>query len=209
METKKALELIRDGIIRGKYSAGQRLKEHELCKEFNAKRSCVRQALQQLSQEGFVKIEPFKGACVAKLEQKDIAQIYDILGALEGLSIRIGAATLTNEKLKKIELLILNIEKKSKNAAHLYKANMKLHQYFTSLSNNTRLIVFCDNLRLQAYRMSLENFYISEQVEASLKEHRIILDCIKKRDPIRAEHLIREHYRKSKDRLIKTINSSL
>jgi len=209
METEKVLEHIREAIIQGKYPAGQRLIEREICNEFKAKRSSVRQALQQLSQEGFVTIEHFKGACVAKLEQKDIAQIYDILGTLEGLSIRIAIATMNDKKLRKIESLTIKIEKKSNNASKLYKTNMELHNYITSLSNNPRLIAFCNNLRLQAYRMSLENFYISEQVAASLKEHRTILDCITRRDALAAESLIKDHYQKSKDRLIRAINNSL
>jgi len=209
MEKEKVLEHIRDAIVQGKYSSEHRLIERELCNEFNAKRSCVRQALQQLSVEGFVSIEHFKGAWVAKLEQRDIAQIYDILGALEGLSIRIAIATINDIKIRKIESLIIKIEKNCKNATKLYKANMELHKYITSLSNNPRLISFCKNLRLQAYRMSLENFYISEQVQASLIEHRTILDCIKRHDALTAENLIREHYQKSQNRLIKAINNSL
>lgn len=209
METKKVLEHIREAIIRGEYSAGHRLIERELCNKFSAKRNTVRQALQQLSIDGFVIIEHFKGAYVTKLEQKDIAQIYDILGALEGLSIRIAIATISDEKLRRIESLIKRTENKYKNAMTFYKTNMELHNYITSLSNNQRLINFYNNLCQQAYRMSLENFYIIEQVEASLREHRTIFDCIKKRDALEAENLIREHYQKAKYRLIKSINNSL
>jgi DNA-binding GntR family transcriptional regulator len=209
MDSKPLIDQIRDDIITGNFSAGDRLIERELCKKYKSTRSVVRQVLRQLNQEGFVSIEPFRGAYVAKLEQKDISQIYDILGALEGLSIRAAISTIDDTNIAKIEALILNIETCPQQADKLYKANMELHQYLASLSNNARLISFCKNLRLQAYRMSLENFYITEQVVASLKEHRTILECIRRRNGIEVENLIREHYQESKDRLIKAINKTL
>lgn len=209
MKTTKVIEHIREAIVQGKYSAEQRLVERELCKKFGATRNSVRQALHQLSMEGFVTIEHFKGAYVAKLEQKDIAQIYDILGALEGLSIRVAIANISDEKIGKIASLIKKTEKGSKNAMSFYKNNGELHNYVTSLGNNQRLINFYNNLCLQAARISLENFYVSEQIEASLREHRAIFDYIKKRDALKVEKLIREHYQRAKYRLIKSINNSL
>ena len=60
-----------------------------------------------------------------------------------------------------------------------------------------------ENIRLQNYRMRLQTFYSKEQVEATIKEHRQILNAIKEKNPGKVEQTIRKHYQDAKERLIK------
>ena len=63
-----------------------------------------------------------------------------------------------------------------------------------------------ENIRLQNYRMRLQTFYSKEQVEATIKEHRQILNAIKEKNPEKVEQTIRKHYQDAKERLIKKEN---
>ena len=209
MGKDKIADRIKDEIIRGKYSAGQKLVEISLCTDLNLKRNRLREAFKLLEGEGFITIVPYKGAFVNELTQKDIAQIYDILGALEGLSMRVATPTITVEEIKKIQTLEKKIVRNRNNKIKVYEYNVEFHKYLTKLGKNTRLISFTDNLRQQAYRMSLENFYVPGQISSSLNDHKDIINAIKERDPLKVEDLIRNHYMRSKDRLIKKLNNSI
>lgn len=203
------VEFVKDAVIRGKIAPGEKIVEARLCRDLKVGRSHVREALRHLEQEEFIEIIPHAGAVVKELSQKDVAQIYDLMGVLEGLSMRIATPNLSDEEVEKIEGLAESMEKNRGNKFKLFHANFEFHQYLTALGGNTRLIAFMNRIREQTHRMGLQSFYNAEQVRASVIEHREIVNAVKERDPVRVETLIRNHYLTSKNRLIRYINNTL
>jgi DNA-binding GntR family transcriptional regulator len=209
MTKQDVVEYVKDAIIRGKIAPGEKIVEARLCRDLNVGRSHVREALRHLEQEEFIEIFPYAGAVVKELSQKDVAQIYDIMGALEGLSMRIAAPNISDEEIEKIDSLADAMEENQDNKFKLFYANFEFHQHLTALGGNTRLIAFMNRIREQTHRMGLQSFYNPEQVQASMIEHREIVNAIKERDPVKVEALIRNHYLTSKNRLIRYINNTL
>jgi DNA-binding GntR family transcriptional regulator len=209
MTKEDITEHIKDAIIRCVYQPGEKIVEAQICKVLGVGRSRVREAFHQLEQEDFIQRIPNASPVVKKLSQKDISQIWDLLGVLEGLSMRIATPTLSDKDIKQIEGLVEKMEQYQNSKFRMYDFNMKFHQFLTELGGNTRLISFVSNLREQARRMSLESFYNPQPIESSLREHRSILDAVKERQPLEAERLIREHYLTSKNRLLSYINNTL
>lgn len=208
MLRQKIVEDLKKAIARGAFNPRQRLVEAQLCQRYKAGRSVVREALRYLEQDGFVKIIPNSGAIVTELSQKDAEQIYDLMGALEGLGMRVATPIINQKEVGKIEKLVKKMEA-TNNPFKFFQYNFEFHTYMDHLSGNDRLIKFMKNLRAQAHRISLRSFYNPGQIRASLIEHRKILDAIKEINPVKAEHLIRDHYLQSKNRLIKYMNRSL
>ena len=159
--------------------------------------------------EGFLEIEPNKGATVKDLTQKDIAQMYDIIGVLEGLSIRVATPKISDKDIGRIENLVLEMERNRKDQFKLFRINREFHELLTELGGNDRLIAIMNGTRSNMERMGLQSFYNQDQIKATLKEHREILDAIKERKAWRVENLIRKHYMTARDRLIKAINNTL
>jgi DNA-binding GntR family transcriptional regulator len=203
LSKEEIIQRIKDSIIRGKWKPGERIIELKLSKEFNCGRAKIREGLRQLEQEGFIDIVPNVGAVVSELSQKDIVQIYDLMGVLEGLSLRIATPFLSKEVIEQIEKLVAKVEESKDDPFYMSQNNFEFHRFLTDLSGNERLINFMENIRLQTYRMRLQTFYSDEQVEATIKEHKQILNAIKEKDSEKAEKLIRKHYQDAKDRLIK------
>jgi DNA-binding GntR family transcriptional regulator len=199
---------LKNAIARGTFNPGQRLIEVQLCKRYGVGRSRVREALKHLEQEGFVKIIPHTGAVVTELSQKDIEQIYDLMGTLEGLAMKVATPMINNREKKTIEKFIQKMEV-AKNPFEFFQWNFKFHKFMHSLSGNDRLIKFIENLQTQAHRMSLRSFYNPGQIRASIHEHRDILNAIKEINPLKVEKAIRGHYLLSKNRLVKYLNKSL
>jgi len=86
-----AHEQIRDLIVAMKLSPGATLSESELTLRLGASRTPIRQALQQLEQEGFV-VAHRHGAVtrlsVAPMTIDDMRELHAIFGALQGLAAR-------------------------------------------------------------------------------------------------------------------------
>ena len=74
---------LRREILDGERVGGQRLVEQELTARYGVARHTLRAALRELAAEGLVRIEPNRGARVARLGAEDIIQLYELRTALE------------------------------------------------------------------------------------------------------------------------------
>src|SRR3546814_19700240 len=87
-------ESIRNAIASGRFKAGDRLPERELCELTGVSRTLVREAMRQLESEGVIKVEPHRGPFVATLSRHQAGGVYQVRLALEGLACRqIGRAS--------------------------------------------------------------------------------------------------------------------
>lgn len=78
-----AVERLRQAIIAGQFSGGERLVERMLCDRLGVSRSVVREAIRYLEAEGLVEILPRGGPVVARLDWPRARQIYEIRRLLE------------------------------------------------------------------------------------------------------------------------------
>jgi DNA-binding GntR family transcriptional regulator len=74
---------LRQEILGGERPAGTRLVEQELCARYGAARHTLRAALRALAGEGLVRIEPNRGARVARLSGDEVVWLNELRAALE------------------------------------------------------------------------------------------------------------------------------
>jgi DNA-binding GntR family transcriptional regulator len=86
--TDEIVHILRRRIADHDLPPGARLQEVELANEFNVSRATVREILGALEQRGLITRVPNRGAIVARLEPKEIYEIFDVREALEGLCVR-------------------------------------------------------------------------------------------------------------------------
>ena len=124
MNKEELVKHIKDDIIRNRLTPGQRIVELQLAKDLQISRNKVREALRILEQEGFVEIIPNTGAVVKELSQKDIVQIYDLMGVLEGLSMRIATPIISREQIAEIEELVEKVQEAKSDPFLLSQRNL-------------------------------------------------------------------------------------
>ncbi len=201
-----ALKAIKRGIIAGKYPPGSKLVEAALCAEFSLKRNRVREILQILVQEGFAVSTPYVGVSVSEISQKDAAQIYDLLGVLEGLALRVAAPLLSEARIDALEDMVRDIDASRDNPEEMFAKNRKFHQAMAECSDNERLINFVSLLRQQTRRISLVFFYDKDNADHSFDRHMDIIAALRSHDGQRAEEEIRKHYTDARDSLLRVLN---
>src|SRR5271167_1412107 len=86
---KQVLDELRQSIISGRLSPGERLVERELISMMGVSRTVIREALRQLESEGLVAIIPNKGPIVRTLTWEEAQDLYAIRAVLEGLAARL------------------------------------------------------------------------------------------------------------------------
>lgn len=83
---------IRDDVLDGLLTPGDRLPEPMLAARFGVSRVPAREALAQLQSEGFVRLERYKGATVSDESRADTLEVLQVRRGPEGLGTRLAAA---------------------------------------------------------------------------------------------------------------------
>lgn len=81
-------DLLRDDIIKGELSPGQRLTAADLTQRYDVSQTPLREALQRLAGQNLVEIDPRLGTTVAPISVEHLRDTYWIRGLLESLAVR-------------------------------------------------------------------------------------------------------------------------
>ena len=94
---------LRDAILTGKLVPGERLMENQLAEKLGVSRTPVREALRMLELENLVELVPRKGAQVLDMSEKDIINILEVRGVLEGLATGLACKKMSAEGLAELK----------------------------------------------------------------------------------------------------------
>jgi DNA-binding GntR family transcriptional regulator len=200
---EKTITELRNSILKGEFGPGERLTEALLSARFQVSRTPIREALNQLEKEGFVKITPAAGARVVKLSLKDTFDIYDILIVLEGAASRLACPLIDKDQVNKLEEYQLLFEKalREGNEELLFDLNTQFHWLITEATKNSYLIEMRTNFRRLVDRIARIFPHVPGQCEETLLWHRKIIDALKARNPALAEFVMKEHLGDAKKKL--------
>jgi GntR family transcriptional regulator of vanillate catabolism len=99
-QTERLVLTLREWILKGEFSAGERLTELGLVSLLKASRTPIRIALERLANEGLLEPIPTGGFRVRSFSTADICDAIEIRGVLEGTAARFAA-----ERLERVEEL--------------------------------------------------------------------------------------------------------
>ncbi len=205
--SREVAKEIMTAIATGALKPGQRLVEASLCELFGVKRNKIREALRKLEHDGFVNITPNVGAVVSEVSRIDIEQMYDLLGVLDGMAVKVVTPCMP-EQLAGLEAILDKMEATDDPALYA-DYNNEFHSLLAAYTENSRLMKVAENLRLSIMAFGFRSFFVPGQIAASNKDHRKVLQAIKENKPDKAEKIMRKHVLDAKNRLIKWMYKSL
>ena len=184
-------ENIRQAIIDGTFSPGERLMEIQLADEMGVSRTPVREAIRKLELEGFVVMIPRRGTYVADISIKDINEVYEIRTSLDVLAAGLAAERINDDELETLQRLLVEIGQhiEENNMDKIVEVDIAFHDVLYQASRNERLRNIINNLREQitvirgrsmmyrvVWRIRWKNIALSLTVllPAMLKEHRML-----------------------------------
>lgn len=104
-QTKQALvhATLRQAILTGDLAPGERLVIDDLAAALSMSAIPVREALQQLQQEGLITIRPHAGAVVAGMDKDAISELFALMEALELVAVRAAAERIDSAGLSRLQ----------------------------------------------------------------------------------------------------------
>lgn len=203
----QVFEHLETDILSGKYQKGESLTESKLSAELGVSRTPIREALKRLEQEHLIEESP-KGMTVVGISKKDLDDIFEIRGALEGKAAEMAAKNHTEEQLSIVReaLEFQEFYLVKHDPDRIKSMDSRFHETIYKMSGST---VFYDVLvplhkKLLKYRKA--SVSESSRAEASVAEHRAIYEAIAARNGELASKLIIEHLNNAYKNMIKKEN---
>ncbi|MBE7418785.1 MAG: GntR family transcriptional regulator [Ideonella sp.] len=100
--TDQIVDSVTTAIVERRLMPGTRLVEQQIADVFSVSRTVVRQALNQLSRDRLVTLEPARGAFVAMPSIDEARQVFEVRRLLEGGVARQLAAQITDAQLAEL-----------------------------------------------------------------------------------------------------------
>lgn len=197
--TERTYRLLRARVLDGTLPPGAMALEGELAAVFGVSRTPVRQAMVRLADEGLVALRPRHGMRVRSISSRDMAEIYEVLVALEGAAVRLCAERgLNPETLASLDAALAAMDA-ALGAGDLRgwaTADADFHRQLVAASGNRRLAATVAGMADLAHRARLATLRLRPMPQQSNQEHRALVTAIRNRDPARAEALHTGHRRR-------------
>jgi len=189
------VDRVRTLIVEGQLAPGTRIHEGELGNALGVSRTPLREALKVLASEGLVELVQGRGAVVRKLTGKDVAEMLDVLRALETLAARLACRNATDAQIAALrrthDEMIAFYE--AGNRLDYYWRNQAIHAGLADLSGNALLATM--HATIQA-RMKRIRFIGNEDPggwTAAVAEHREMIAALEARDEARLAAVVARH----------------
>lgn len=214
-------ETVADGIYRrvidlilfGEFAHGDRLILLDLAERFNVSLTPVREALQRLAADGFIESEPRKGYRVKSPSPQQVRDLWNVRAGLEAVAVeavidRIAAGELPQSALDPVLAVQRSLDEESRltHRRHM-ELNARFHQTLVLLSNNRLLINIYRGIQIQLLGAWVQRGTQEwrERIASEAKEHRAILNAIRKLDRPAAREAARNHVLRSLDGAIRDL----
>jgi DNA-binding GntR family transcriptional regulator len=190
----QAVKLLSDRIMSGEIRPGERLNESLLSQQLGISRAPIREALQQLLEQGLVVNIPRRGMFVVSLGDEDVQKINSLRLVLESEALRLARAGITRLKVKKLAELLKKIEKaKPTPPSESTRLDMEFHRTIWSSAGNEYLEKTLTSLTAPLFAHRVVTLVQRETQELVLDTHRPIYDFVIGRSKQTAEEVMLTH----------------
>lgn len=192
--TQRIVESITAAIAERRLMPGTKLAEQKIADIFKVSRTLVRQALNQLSRDRLVTLEPARGAFVATPGVEEARQVFEVRQMIESSMVRQLCRTITDTQIAELREH-LRAERAAVTRTDVTGRTRLLadfHVVLARMLGNEVLAHMLGELLTRSSLIALM-YQSSHSAEASYEEHVAIVDALERRDARAATRLTEEH----------------
>ena len=192
--TERIVESVTTAIVERRLMPGTKLAEQQIADIFGVSRTVVRQALNQLSRDHLVTLEPARGAHVAQPSVEEARQVFEVRAMLESSLVRRLAESITDAQIAQLRAH-LKAERDAVARTDVSGRTRLLADFHVVLARMTGNDVVAELVADLLRRSSLIAlmYQSSLSAEHSQDEHVQIVDALERRDARAAVRLMEHH----------------
>jgi len=198
---ERAYEFLKDAVLNGRFSPGERLTEEHLAKTLGFSRTPIREALHKLESEGLVKPMATRGFVASQDSSDEVDELFEIRAVLEGYALRVICGRIDEGILVQLEDCVARAEEavKAELLDRVFEWNTRFHDMLHELlTDRRRLYQQMVTMRQYVLRYRKNTLQYPDGGQRTVEGHRKILMALKLRDPDLCERVMREHIQQSK-----------
>lgn len=201
---KTSYEYLKELILNFQIKKGQRITEVYLAEMMNLSRIPVREAIQQMVNEGFIERSEKNGYHIKEYNEQDIIDLYNYREAMDGMLTNLFTRRVDTSQLYFLEINLENMKKKLDNfdRGEFSKIDSEFHSIIARGARNKTMEHQHEIILEKVLYIADLMYMVSEDVKTNLLDlnsykntylqHLEILQAIKNRDPESAEKFARD-----------------
>jgi len=192
--TQRIVESISTAIIERRLMPGTKLAEQKIADIFQVSRTLVRQALNQLSRDRLVTLEPARGAHVAMPSVEEAQQVFEVRAMVEAAMVKQLCAVITDAQVAQLRAHLKDEQNALARTDVTGRTRLlaDFHVILARMLGNEVLAQLLADLLSRSSLIALM-YQSAHSAEASQAEHGQIVDALDKRDARAAVKLMEQH----------------
>jgi DNA-binding GntR family transcriptional regulator len=191
---QEVAELLRQRIFSRELTPGSWIDEMKLAEAYGISRTPLREALKVLAAEGLVTMKVRRGAYVTEVSEKDLADVYHLLGLLESDAAGVVAERATPAQLAQLQAVHDQLEGATGDRDRFFAINEQFHMLLLETADNRWRSQMVEDLR-KVMKLNRHNSLLKTgRIDESLREHRVLVHALAARDPVAARQRMLEHF---------------
>lgn len=186
---------LRDVIIRGDFSPGERISESEIARSYGVSRQPVRETFIRLAEEGLLVIRPQRGTIVTKISYSAVLDARFLREAIEADIAKILASAPDPDLIRELRAQLEDQKAVVRtNPQDFIELDEKFHRTLADAAGKRGAWRLIEGLKSQMDRvrfLSLGHFPVKKLIE----QHRLVVERIESGDATGADAAIRHHLR--------------
>ncbi|MFJ4789976.1 MULTISPECIES: GntR family transcriptional regulator [unclassified Streptomyces] len=197
--SQRVADTLRKQILGGELRPGARIMQEEVATSFGSSRLPVREALRILESEGLVVLKANSGAWVSKMDLAECQATYKLRERVEPLALSESMPNLTSDDFTRLDEIQREIEANN-DVDHFLSLDRELHLITYSGCSVEQLLTMVRRFwnTTQHYRRAYAHLIDPTGRELINFEHRLIIEAIKRGDPVDAERFLAGHIRRTR-----------
>lgn len=196
---QEVAEQLRQRIFNQELAPGSWIDELALAKDYGISRTPLREALKVLATEGLVTMKVRRGAYVTEVSERDLTEVYHLLGLLESDAAGQVARQASAAEIADLRALHQQLEAAARQTpvdrTQFLSINERFHLRLLEVANNRWAMQMVADLRKVMKLNRHNSLFKAGRISRSLAEHQAIMQAVEAHDADAASRHMRQHFR--------------
>ena len=201
-------QVLRSEIIRCEIPPGSVVVENELVQKYDTTKARVRTALRTLAHEGFLEAIPRMGHFVTMPTQREVDEIFELRGLLEGWAAREAAGRIAAGEIAELRALDVSVSSQDPESFNRsLRANRTFHLRIAEIAGNCLMTELLGNLLDRVHRMLHMGLIAAAHGGDMVDDHLCLIDALEAHDARTAERVSRRQIKQARSMIERAVDA--
>jgi DNA-binding GntR family transcriptional regulator len=202
----RVYEQLKAMAVSFEFKPGERLNEGAIASRLGVSRTPLREALNRLNTEGFLRFAPGRGFFCRELDAQEIFDLYELRKSIEIASVRLAIKRARDQDIDALLTFLRDTgpDPGERTSMELVKLDETFHERLMSMSNNAEMLRVLQNVNA---RIRFVRWIDMDRINRTKTqtEHRAVLLGVKARDEAKCVSVLEKHIDRRLDQITSAI----